>query len=161
MSDLRALFSGLGFSDVQTVLQSGNVVFAAGGQTASQLETSIEAEIARRLKLPITVLVRSGPELKKIVARNPFPAEAQRDPARFVLVTLKGAPDGAAVKALQGSIVGPEALRADGKQLYVVYPDGQGRSKLTSAVIEKKLGTRGTARNWNTVVRLASLIASE
>ena len=73
-------------------------------------------------------------------------------------VFLKEAPGGAAVKALQAAIVGREVVRAVGRQAYIVYPDGQGRSKLTNALIEKHLGTRGTARNWNTVLRLAELV---
>ena len=71
---------------------------------------------------------------------------------------LKQVPGREAVEALQAAIKGPEIVRADGKQAYIVYPDGIGRSKLTNTVIEEKLGTRGTARNWNTVLKLADLI---
>jgi uncharacterized protein (DUF1697 family) len=70
---------------------------------------------------------------------------------------LKEAPDSAAVTALQKAIVGREVVRAIGRHAYVVYPDGIGRSKLTSAIVEKKLGTRGTGRNWNTVLKLQAL----
>ena len=70
---------------------------------------------------------------------------------------LKAAPPPEAVAALQGSIAGRELVRAVGRQAYVVYPDGIGRSRLTNAVIEKRLGTRGTGRNWNTVLKLAAL----
>jgi uncharacterized protein (DUF1697 family) len=75
-----------------------------------------------------------------------------------VAVFLKDAPGNGALNALQAAVVGREVVRAAGKQAYIVYPDGQGRSKLTNAVIEKHLGTRGTARNWNTVLRLAELV---
>jgi uncharacterized protein (DUF1697 family) len=61
------------------------------------------------------------------------------------------------VKAVQAAIVGPEIVRADGRHLYIVYPVGIGKSRLTNVVIEKKLGIRGTARNWNTVLKLAAL----
>jgi uncharacterized protein (DUF1697 family) len=71
------------------------------------------------------------------------------------------APGGAAVKALQAAVVGREVVRATGRQVYIVYPDGQGRSRLTNAAIEKRLGTRGTARNWNTVLRLAELVGAD
>jgi uncharacterized protein (DUF1697 family) len=70
---------------------------------------------------------------------------------------LKAAPKANDVKAVQASIVGPEIVRADGRHLYIVYPAGIGKSRLTNVLIEKKLGIRGTARNWNTVLKLAAL----
>jgi uncharacterized protein (DUF1697 family) len=70
---------------------------------------------------------------------------------------LKAAPTSRNVAALEASIKGREYFRCGGKQLYVVYPDGIGRSKLTGTLIEQKLGTRGTGRNWNTVQKLAAL----
>jgi uncharacterized protein (DUF1697 family) len=73
---------------------------------------------------------------------------------------FKSAPEPRDVKALQSAIAGSEVIRADGRQGYIIYPDGQGRSRLTNALIESRLGTKGTARNWNTVLKLAS-IASE
>jgi len=70
---------------------------------------------------------------------------------------LKGAPDREHVTALERVIVGCEVIRVSGRHLHIVYPDGIGRSRLTNALIEQKLGTQGTARNWNTVLKLASL----
>lgn len=70
---------------------------------------------------------------------------------------LKDAPTETAVKALQRAIEGPEIVRANGRQLYIVYPAGIGRSRLTNRLIEDKLGTRGTGRNWNTVLKLGAL----
>jgi uncharacterized protein (DUF1697 family) len=75
-------------------------------------------------------------------------------------VILRDEVSAANVAALQKAIVGREVVRAKGRCLYVVYPDGIGRSKLTTAIIEKKLGTRGTARNWNTVLKLQVLTQS-
>jgi uncharacterized protein (DUF1697 family) len=72
---------------------------------------------------------------------------------------LKNAADPTNVKALQAAFKGPEVIRSEGKQLYLVYPEGIGRSKLTNALIEKKLATRGTARNWNAVIKIGSLFA--
>ena len=74
---------------------------------------------------------------------------------------LKSAPDATRVKALQAAIVGPEIVRAKGRHAYIVYPDGMGRSRLTSALIERTLGTRGTARNWNTVLKLGALVGTD
>ena len=158
MADLRDLVAGLGFSEVQSVLQSGNLVFKADGKGGAKIERLLEAEAKKRLALETDFFVRSAAEWEDAVAENPFRAEARSDPARLVAVFLKDAPGNGAVKALQAAIVGREVVRAAGKQAYIVYPDGQGRSKLTNALIEKHLGTRGTARNWNTVLRLAELV---
>jgi uncharacterized protein (DUF1697 family) len=70
---------------------------------------------------------------------------------------LKNPPETKDLKALEAAIVGPEILRTDGRHAYIVYPNGMGRSRLTHGLIEKKLGTRGTGRNWNTVLKLAAL----
>jgi uncharacterized protein (DUF1697 family) len=75
-----------------------------------------------------------------------------------LLMPLKGAPAAGGLKALQGAIVGRETVKAVGSALYLVYPDGIGRSKLTSALIEKKLGAAGTARNWNTVLKVQAAL---
>jgi uncharacterized protein (DUF1697 family) len=73
-------------------------------------------------------------------------------------MVLKDAPKAGAVKALQAAITGREIVRAHGREAYLVYPDGIGPSKLTHALIEKTLGTRGTGRNWNTVLKLDVLV---
>ena len=91
-----------------------------------------------------------------MVAGNPFPEEAERDPSHLLVIFLKEAPDRKDVMALQSAIKGREVVRAKGRHAYVVYPDGIGRSRLTSALIEKKLATRGTGRNWNTVLKLGA-----
>ena len=78
-------------------------------------------------------------------------------PSHLLALFLKKAPEAKDVQALQAAIRGPEKVRAHGKQLYVVYPEGVGKSKLTNTLIERKLGTRGTGRNWNTVLKLAAL----
>lgn len=156
MSDLRDMITNLGFEDVRTLLRSGNAVFRGTG-AAPALERRLEAEAAKRLRLHTDFLVRTDREWANVIARNPFPREAKRDPSHLVVQFLKNAPGAPAVRALQAAIRGPEAVRADGKQLYVVYPAGIGRSKLTNKLIEDKLGTRGTGRNWNTVLKLAEL----
>jgi len=158
MADLRDLLTGLGLREVQSVLQSGNLVFRCNGEGGVRLERTLEAEAKKRLSVETDFFVRSAAEWEDAVAENPFHEEARRDPARLVAVFLKEPPGSAGLKALQAAVVGREVVRGSGRQVYIVYPDGQGRSKLTNAVIEKHLRTRGTARNWNTVLRLAELI---
>jgi uncharacterized protein (DUF1697 family) len=158
MAALRDLLVRLGFAEARTLLQSGNLVFRTTGKTGAHLERLLEAEAATRLGLETHFFVRSADEWHAIVAHNPFGEEAKRDPARLVVVALKEAPDPRAVTTLQAAIIGREVVRARGREAYIVYPDGQGRSKLTNALIEKTLGTRGTARNWNTVLKLDGLV---
>ena len=159
MADLRDLLTQLGLADARSLLQSGNLVFGANGRTAAQLERLLEAEAEKRLGLQTDFFIRTAKEWKGVVAHNPFRKEATRDPGHLVVMFLKDAPSASAVKALQEAITGREIVRAAGKHLYITYPDGIGRSRLTNAVIDKQLETRGTGRNWNTVLKLAALAA--
>jgi uncharacterized protein (DUF1697 family) len=158
MSDLRDLLAGLGFEGARSLLQSGNLVFKSDARTSAGLERMLEAEAEKRLGICADFLIRSAKEWQAVVAHNPFPKEAQRDPSHMVVMFLKSAPDAKDVKAAQAAIAGREKLRADGRQVYIVYPDGIGKSKVTNVMLEKKLGIRGTARNWNTVLKLAAAI---
>jgi uncharacterized protein (DUF1697 family) len=157
MSDLRDLLGTLGFTNVRSVLQSGNLVFQCDRRASGTIERLLEIESEKRLGISVDYHVRTADEWQTVIVSNPFPDEAQRDPAHLVVLFLKEAPKVNNVEALQSAIRGPEIVRADGKQLYIVYPMGIGTSKLTNTLIDKKLGLRGTARNWNTVLKLASL----
>jgi len=157
MADLRDLLTQLGLVNPNSLLQTGNLVFRCEGRTGVQLERLLEGEAAKRLKLETDFFVRTAKEWQAIIANNPFPGEAKRDPAHLVLMALKDAPGAAALQELRAAIKGREVVRTDGRQAYLVYPDGIGRSRLTNVLIEKKLGTRGTVRNWNTVLKLAAL----
>lgn len=152
MSALRETITGLGFNDVRTLLQSGNVVFRGARTTTAQLERMLETEF------DASVFVRTAAEWKEIIEANPFVAEVKRDPGHLLVMLLKDAPSKEDVKALRAGIVGREIVDVAGRHAYFVYPDGVGRSKLTHALIEKKLGTRGTARNWNTVMKVNALL---
>jgi uncharacterized protein (DUF1697 family) len=157
MPKLRELASGLGLAEVGTLLQSGNLVFAAGNEKPAILERLLETEAEKRLGLSIDFFVRTTKQWSAIIAANPFSEEAKRDPSHLLLVALKDKPSAALVKALQGANKGREIIGTDGRQAYIVYPDGIGRSKLTGKLVETKLGTRATGRNWNTVLKLAAL----
>jgi uncharacterized protein (DUF1697 family) len=157
MSELRDLLTQLGFESPRSLLQSGNLVFRGDSRTDAELERLLEAEADKRLGLHADFLIRSAKEWREVVARNPFRKEAERDPSHLVVMFLKSATNAKDVKAVQAAIAGSEIIRADGRHLYIVYPDGIGRSRLTNALLEKKLGIRGTARNWNTVLKIAAL----
>ncbi len=157
MTDLRHFVEDLGFEDVQSLLQTGNLVFRGDARTGASLERLLEVEAEKRLGLRTAFVVRSAREWQAVIAGNPFRDEAESDPSHLVVVFLKDAPNADAVNALQTAIEGPEIISAEGKHLYIVYPAGIARSRLTNQVIEAKLGTRGTGRNWNTVRKLAAL----
>ena len=157
MSQLRDLLTQLGFESARSLLQSGNLVFRGDSRTDADLERWLEAEADKRLGLHADFLIRSAKEWREVVARNPFRKEAERDPSHLVVMFLKSATNAKGVKAVQAAIAGSEIIRADGRHLYIVYPDGIGRSRLTNALLEKKLGIRGTARNWSTVLKLAAM----
>ena len=157
MADLRELLATLGMQDVRSLLQSGNVVFRSDVHTAAQLEGVLEHAAAKRLGLETDFFVRTASDWKALIAGNPFPEEAERDPSHLLVMFLKEAPDREQVTALQNAITGREVVRAKGRHAYVVYPDGIGRSRLTTAFIEQKLATRATGRNWNTVLKLGAL----
>ena len=156
MADLRTLLSKMGFGNVQTLLQSGNAVFSGPPKSTGTLERELEAALAKRLKLTIDFHVRTAGEWRQVIDANPFIAEAKKDPSRLVVTCYKSALDPVQVKAAQAAISGPERLRHDGRHLYMTFPNGQGNSK-AAIVVGKMLGS-GTARNWNTVLKLAALV---
>src|SRR5262245_60393351 len=130
MADLRKLLTELGFADVQSLLQSGNLVFATEGRTGAQLEELLEAEAKKRLGLDTDFMVRTTGEWRAVIAGNPFPDEAERDPGHLVVLFLKEEVKAKDVAALQEAIKDREVVRAKGRQAYIVYPDGIGRSRL-------------------------------
>lgn len=160
MAELRAFAEKIGLEDVKTVVQSGNLVFRTGKSSTAALEKTLESGAASQLGLETDFFVRSAKEWQAIIAANPFPAEAKSDPGHLVLMTLREAPGRQAVADLAAAITGRETVRAGGREAYFVYPDGIGHSRLSIALIERKLGTRGTARNWNTVLKLGTLTAT-
>jgi uncharacterized protein (DUF1697 family) len=153
MSDLKVLCEGLGFTEVSTLLNSGNVIFT-WSKSGAALEALLEKDMAKRFARGTDFLARNAKEWAALIAANPFPEIAQRDPGHLVAMPLKDAPGKAAMAKLEATIKGCETAKAVGKTLYLTYPDGIGVSKLTITVIEKALGTRGTARNWNTVLKV-------
>jgi uncharacterized protein (DUF1697 family) len=153
MTNLRKFLTELGFDDVRSVLQSGNLVFGSRSRFGAELERYLEMEAVKRLTLETDFYVRTAEEWKGVIRQNPFRKEAERDPKHLVVLFLKNAPTPKDVAALQADISGAELVKAKGKQAYIFYPNGIGRSKLTNAMIEKRIG-RGTGRNWNTVLKL-------
>ena len=159
MAGLKTFFEELGVTDVKTLLQSGNVVFREKSRSNSQLETLFEKEAGKRLQLECDFFVRSPEDLKRVVKNNPFPREAESDPSHLLVLFLKTAAEQKHIDDLAAAIVGPERVEGVGRETYIYYGEGMGRSRLTNAVIEKRIG-RATARNWNTVRKVLEVMAS-
>ena len=156
---LKELLTALGFTNARTLLNSGNLLFdAATKQKIPTLEKHLEAEILNHFKVPADVMLRTAPELEQALANNPFPKEAKLDPSHLVVMFFKSPLAPASIKSLEQSIKGREKISAAARELYITYPDGIGTSKLTNTAIEKSLALRGTARNWNTLRKIASLL---
>lgn len=156
MADLRHLLEKMGMANPRSLLQSGNLVFESPSGAESAVESELETATASGLGLRTQFFVRGTAEWSSLVENNPFSAEAAGDPSHLLVVFLKDAPSAESVHAVD-CLAGPERAQAWGRHLYVTYPDGIGRSRLTMSVIEAKLHTRGTARNWNTVLKLAAM----
>lgn len=157
MSTLSEFLIDLGYSEVRTVLQSGNAVFRSPSGTPATVERRLEEELLNRLGLATQVFVRTASEWQSVIAQNPFPEAAMSDPSHLLLVALKSGPTLSEWTAVRAGIAGPEQVGGTGREAYVVYPNGIGHSPVTMAWIERKLGTPGTGRNWNTVRKLAEL----
>jgi uncharacterized protein (DUF1697 family) len=155
MADLRGLLTGLGYGDVRTHLQSGNVVLDAAASGAT-LERELERHISGAAGFDVAVAVRSRAELARIVERNPL-GDVADDPARYLVSFLAAKPAATVVRGLAGLDVAPERFVVSGREIYAWHPHGVQRSKLAAALSARRLGVGATARNWNTVTKLLEL----
>jgi len=151
MADLRELLTGLGYTDVRTLLQSGNAVFTATG-TPQRIEKSVEKAIADTLGLTVSVLVRSKAELSTVVKANRLPVG---DPKKFLVVFYA---DTLATDAVPTTDFAPEAVQVGAREAYLWCPNGINDSPVAKAFTHKRMGI-GTARNWNTVMKLLELVS--
>ena len=159
MEALRRVYESLGLADVRTLLHSGNVVFRSSLEDRQALVKRITQEIERQLHLKVDVILRTLAEVATIVERGPV-LSPRADSRKLLVMFLSAVPDAAAQAALvkwHKSKELKEMVELRGPEIYLYYPDGVGRSKLTSGVIEGKLDTSGTARNWNTLVKLVEV----
>jgi uncharacterized protein (DUF1697 family) len=158
MVDLRRHCSGLGWDEVETYIQSGNVVFAAN-ERAPRLEERLEKEIETRFGLHIPVIVRSAAEWANLVAGNPFPEAAEKEPNRLMLLLSKRLPATDAAEAIQDRAKAGERVARNGDALWIHYPEGAGTSKLSPSLIDRLVGSPTTSRNHRTVLKLQEMLA--
>jgi uncharacterized protein (DUF1697 family) len=155
MGPLRELLAGLGYGDVRTYLQSGNVVLTSQA-SPERLQRELEQQIADELGLETRVLVRTRDELADVIERDPLAGVAD-DPKRYQVSFLSAEPDAEVVRALGGVDVAPERFVVSGREIYTWHPDGIQRSQLNKVLSDRRLGVTATARNWNTVTKLLAL----
>jgi uncharacterized protein (DUF1697 family) len=157
MADLRALLTDLGYTEVATLLQSGNAVVTAAEKSPAKLARAVEAAITERFAMNVTCFVRTPTELDAIIKLDPFAGIAD-NPSRYLVVFLDDAPPGDLAQRIDPAAFAPEEYRVGGREVYLWLPGGQGESKLSEAMFGKKSGVYGTGRNWNTVTKMAALL---
>lgn len=150
MGELRSLFEDLGFTDVSTYIQSGNVLFSTTGPVTPE---ALQAAIREQFEVDATVVLRTPEELRRTVDALPY---TEADASRIHVGFMAHEPTGAALATLDTESFHPEEFAVSGRDLYLLLPDGMGRAKLP-AYLERHLRVPTTIRNWNTVTKLLDL----
>ncbi len=155
---LKAVVEQLGFTDVKTLLASGNVVFTAPGEEPDALADKLRAALKSETGIDSEVFVRTSAQMAAVVKANPF-ADAARDRPSFLVVTFfRNDVPSAPLDRIAKTYDGPETLVASGRELFIDFPNGQGRSQLGPAMAKAGFPEHGTARNWNTVCKIAGAL---
>lgn len=157
MPRLREVAVDLGLGEPRTHLQSGNLVFSAPRSRRSRVGGELEDAIAGEFGHGVRVVLRDRDQMARIATRNPY-LDSVTEPKLLHVVFLAATPAVAAAEALDPDRSPGDEFTVDGAEIYVRYPNGSGRSKLTLDWFERGLGVTGTARNWNTVVNLLAMM---
>jgi uncharacterized protein (DUF1697 family) len=155
MADLRVALEGVGLQGVVTVLQTGNLIVPTG--PSENLAGLIETTISEDFALTVRAITRTRGELATLAARHPY-LEPGIDPRMVHTIFLDGIPDPGLVADLDPDRSPPDRFQVSGEEIFLHYPGGSGRSKLSLDYFERKLGVAGTARNWNTIAKLIDLM---
>jgi uncharacterized protein (DUF1697 family) len=156
MPALRALCTELGWQDVQSYIQSGNLVFKADSSTLT-VEQTLEQAISERFGLTIAIIVRAAADWPGYIANNPFPEESEREPNLVMLALSKALPKTDAAERIQERAANGERIVQAGGVLWIYYADGAGRSKISPGLLDRLVGSLVTTRNWRTVLKLQEL----
>lgn len=156
MSDLRTLCGELGWSDVQTYIQSGNIVFSASGKPGA-LETKLQRAIESHFGFSIPIIIRSAAEWPTYIKSNPFLDACKKEPHLVMLCLSKTSPKPDAAKNLLERAASGERIIQIGDALWIHFAGGVARSKLSPAVLDRMAGSPVTARNWLTVLKLQDM----
>ncbi|OHD57766.1 MAG: hypothetical protein A2014_05965 [Spirochaetes bacterium GWF1_49_6] len=154
MDVLTAMYESMGFSRVRAYIQSGNVLFDSADMDTGRLQREIEGKMMSVLGLDLRVLIRTRDELRDVIGRNPFGQEFND---RLYIAFLSAAMENPPMDALNKLKDEREQFVISGKEIFIYYYNGAGRTKFSNAALEKKLGAVSTMRNWNTVNQLAAM----
>jgi len=157
MADLRALYESLKFKDVQTYIQSGNVVFRTDEKDLPKLSKRIQAGIEKRFGVKPGVMLRTSEEMRGIVARNPFAKRRGIEPGKLLVYFLEEELSANICAQLRALPLASEELIPSGKELFIYFSNGMGKSKLPWGRLEKICAVPGTGRNWNSVTKLRTM----
>jgi uncharacterized protein (DUF1697 family) len=153
MADLAAMFIEAGCGDVQTYIQSGNVVFSTTPGTAKRIPQLVSKTIAERFGLRVPVVLRTADEFRQVATGNPF-LKSGTDIELLFVGFLADLPDQRRIAALDPKRSPGDTYKVRGREIYMCLPNGAARTKLTVAYFDSKLGTTSTFRNWRTVLKL-------
>jgi uncharacterized protein (DUF1697 family) len=154
MDQLRKAFGELGFEDVKTYIQSGNVVFKAPAQAPENLAKRIAEKVLRHFGFPVPVVVKTAGEIGEVIKNNPLLKEKGIDLSKLHVTFLWCAPEKSALKTLDAVAAGPDQFRGSAQAVYLHCPNGYHATKLGNNVLEKMLKVGTTTRNWKTVNQL-------
>jgi uncharacterized protein (DUF1697 family) len=157
MDVLRALCESIGLESPQTYIQSGNVVFTTKERNLKRLARRLEDAIESKVKFRPDVILRTAAELTETIAKNPFAKDRDLDPGKLLVTFLAEEPSIVARDELAKIKADPEEVKINGREIYIYFPNGMGRSKLPWPRIGKILGSTGTGRNWNTLHKLLEM----
>lgn len=158
--DLIAAAESCGFTDARTLLASGNVVFEAGRARAGAIEEALHDAVEKIAGIKAEVFARNRAQLEQVIEANPFPEVGRERPSQLLVFFHREPVPATSLKLIAEQYDGPERLAAVGHELFIDYPEGMGRSKLDPAMAKLKVRLpKGTGRNWNTVTRLAAMLA--
>jgi len=159
MADLRALYEKLGFKNIQSYIQSGNVVFNYTEDKSNlAIAEMIEHAIEQEYEFQVPVLVKQADDLISTIKNNPFIDEAEADPSRVAVTFLKSQPTSENLLKLEGVNFPPDRFIIDGLNIYIHCPVSYGNSKISNNFFEKKLKVKATSRNWKTINMLAEMV---
>ncbi len=158
MLELKSLYESLGFQNVVTYIQSGNVIFDASDKNKSNIKTLVEEAIEKKYKFHVPVEIRTKREIENIIKNSPFgPVDLAEDGTKVLVTFLCAKPDRVKVANVLNYVVLPEKLVVKGKEVYLYCPDGYGKSRLSNTFLENKLGVEATTRNWKSVHKIYEL----
>jgi uncharacterized protein (DUF1697 family) len=157
MDALRDLCGSLELRDVQTYVQSGNIVFRTKERNMAALANRIQGAIQKKFGFAPEVILRSTSEMREVIRRNPFGGMKDIEPSKLLVDFLASDPSPEACRSVLAIKTDPEKLHLAGRELYIYFTNGIGRSKLSWPALEKMLRTPGTARNWNSVSKLLAM----